>query len=162
MRPRFRQSIDVMVQHSSSLLHLCGLSSIVPLILSTPRKSLSSTGKHRSARTWYALEVDIESSAREAVEYALMEAGALGTEAGEELGGMTRITASFEQLPDRELVRAELAEALRIYDLPSSSVRTIELREFADQDWLSEWKKNWLPVEVGRLIIAPPWSEVGR
>ena len=121
---------------------------------------MSSTGKHRSDRTWYELEVDIESAAREAVEYALMEAGALGTEAGQELAGLTRITASFEQLPDRELVRAELAEALRIYDLPSSSVRTIELREFADQDWLSEWKKNWLPVEVGRLIIAPPWSEL--
>ena len=121
---------------------------------------MSSTEKHPVARTWYALEEELEALAREAVEYALMEAGALGTETGEEVNGMIRITASFAQLPERELVRAELANALRIYDLASTSVREMNVREFADQDWLGEWKKNWLPVEIGRLIIAPPWSEL--
>jgi len=58
-------------------------------------------------------------------------------------------------------VRAELAEALRIYELPSSSVREMTVRQVVDHDWLSEWKKNWQPVEVGkRFIIAPPWAEI--
>ena len=121
---------------------------------------MSSTEKHPVARTWYALELEIEAPAREAVEYALMEAGALGTETGEEVDGMIRVTASFAQLPERELVRAELGNALRIYELASTSVREMNVREFADQDWLGEWKKNWLPVEIGRLIIAPPWSDL--
>ena len=121
---------------------------------------MSSTSKGPSAQTWYALDVDIEASTQEAIEYALMEAGALGTETQTAVDGLLRVTAFFADVPNRELVRAELAEALRIYEFSSSSVREMNLREFADQDWLGEWKKNWLPVEIGRLIIAPPWSEL--
>ena len=105
--------------------------------------------------SWYALDIDVEPDAREAVEYALMEAGALGTETTD-----TKITAYFPDTPDRESVRSELFEALRIYDLPSSSVRDMNLREVENRDWLEEWKKSWQPVEVGRFIIAPPWTKV--
>lgn len=169
---------------------------------------MSSASENRSARLWYALDLEIESAAREAVEYALMEADALGTETddsdlstaareglGEAVGGIaakpsrppspkgkgrhtegdleqdeklkfvgqtrTRVTAYFDHLPNRERVRAELSEALRIYELPSSSVPTMSVREVADQDWLGEWKRSWQPVEVGeRFIIAPPWAEI--
>ena len=110
---------------------------------------------------WYALDVDIEPQAREAVDYALIEAGASGTEqSGEDLAELLRITAYFEGVPDRERVREELFEALRIYELPSSSVRDMNVREVEQRDWLEEWKKNWQPVEVGRFIIAPPWSRI--
>ena len=113
------------------------------------------------ARLWYALVVECDAVAREAVEYALMEAGALGSETGEDVSGSLRVTAYFEQPPNRERVRAELAEAFRIYQLPSSSVSEMSVREVADEDWLGEWKKSWQPVEVGeRFIIAPPWSEI--
>ena len=106
---------------------------------------------------WYALDVDVEAQAREAVAYALMEAGATGTTDDTE---ETRITGYFEGVPDRERVRKELFEALRIYQLPSSSVRDMNVREVDQRDWLEEWKKNWQPVEVGRFIIAPPWSTI--
>lgn len=122
---------------------------------------MSSTQESRSARLWYALDVEIEAEAREAVEYALMEAGALGTETSEAEGTLLRVNAYFTDTPDRELIRAELSDALRLYELPSSSVREMNAREVADQDWLDEWKKGWQPVEVGeRFIIAPPWSEI--
>ena len=127
---------------------------------------------------WYALDVAVEVEAREAAEYALMEAGALGTETNDAVGGraveasdageagdsgdaaLLSVTAYFAHPPERERVRAELGEALRIYDLPSSSVRDMQFREVGDRDWLNEWKKEWQPVELGRLVIAPPWSEV--
>lgn len=111
---------------------------------------------------WYALDVDLEPTAREAVEYALMEGGALGTETGDESGGLFRITGYFAETPDRERVRNELLEALRIYELPSSSVREMTVRDVAEHDWLAEWKENWQPVEIGRFIIAPPWSNLGE
>lgn len=110
---------------------------------------------------WYALDVDLEPDAREAVEYALMEAGALGTETADESGGLVRIAGYFPETPDRERIRYELLEALRIYELPSSSVRDMNVREVAQRDWLDEWKQNWQPVEIGRFIIAPPWSNLG-
>lgn len=104
---------------------------------------------------WYALDVDVEPDACEAVEYALMEAGALGTETSDRT-----VTGYFDEIPGRERVRNELFDALRIYELPSSSVRNMNVREVAQRDWLAEWKENWKPVEVGRFIIAPPWSEI--
>ena len=106
---------------------------------------------------WHELEIDLEPAAHEAVEYALMEAGALGTVTADQLN---KVTGYFAEVPNRESVRSELQEALRIYDLPSSSVRDMNLREIENRDWLEEWKKNWQPVEVGRFVIAPPWSEI--
>jgi len=104
---------------------------------------------------WQALDVHIEPAASEAVAYALMEAGALGTETTD-----TKVTGYFSDVPNREFIRAELIEALRIYDLPSSSVRDMNLREVENRDWLEEWKKNWQPVGIGRFIIAPPWTKL--
>jgi ribosomal protein L11 methyltransferase len=122
---------------------------------------LSSTSEDRSVRLWYALDIKSETAAREAVEYALMEAGALGTESSEVGNNLLQVVAYFDQWPNRERLKAELTEALRIYQLPPSSVREMNVREVADHDWLGEWKKGWQPVEVGeRFIIAPPWSEI--
>ena len=121
----------------------------------------SSPKEQQTAARWYGLDLIVASEAGEAVEYALMEAGALGTETGEAQNGYLRVTAYFDQVPNRERVRAELAEAFRIYQLQSSSVSEMTVREVADHDWLGEWKKSWQPVEVGeRFIIAPPWSEI--
>lgn len=106
---------------------------------------------------WHELEIDLEPPAHEAVEYALMEAGALGTVTTNQAD---KVTGYFAEVPDRELIRSELLEALRIYELPSSSVRDMNVREVADRDWLEEWKKNWQPVQVGRFVIAPPWTEI--
>jgi ribosomal protein L11 methyltransferase len=134
----------------------------------------------QTKRPWFVTDVVVTAAAREAVEYALMEAGALGTETNDvrqtsvcrspSTSGDTvnfveqqllQVTAYFNHPPDRESVRTELSDALRVYDLPSSSVREMNLREVADQDWLGEWKKSWQPVAVGeRFIIAPPWAEI--
>ncbi|HEV7743848.1 MAG TPA: 50S ribosomal protein L11 methyltransferase [Pyrinomonadaceae bacterium] len=122
---------------------------------------LSSHQEQKKLAKWFGLDLLLTEEAVEAAEYALMEAGALGTETGEAHDDTVLVSAYFDQVPDRERVRAELAEALRIYQLPSSSVREMMVREVADQDWLGEWKKNWQPVEVGkRFIIAPPWTEL--
>jgi len=111
---------------------------------------------------WYALEVSCTAGAEEAVGYGLMEAGALGTEGDASPGpdALVRVTAYFETPPEVERVRAALAEALRVYGLASSDVREMKFREVEGRDWLAEWKKGWRPAEVGRFVVAPPWSEV--
>ena len=114
---------------------------------------------------WFALDITLEPAAREAVEYALSEAGALGTEesVGTDADGLARVSAYFDAPPSRERVRATLLDALRIYDLPSSSVRDMTAREVEARDWLGEWKKSWQPLRVGRrFLVAPPWSELGE
>jgi ribosomal protein L11 methyltransferase len=113
---------------------------------------------------WYAVVLKVERAALEAAEYALMEAGALGTETETTAAGDAEtlsVAGYFADVPEREAVRACVFDALRIYALPSSSVREMEVREVEARDWLGEWKKSWQPVEVGtRFIVAPPWSEV--
>ncbi|HVF27109.1 MAG TPA: 50S ribosomal protein L11 methyltransferase [Pyrinomonadaceae bacterium] len=113
---------------------------------------------------WYALDTTCEAAAQEAVGYALMEAGARGTEvSGKDGDGTVQVAAYFDAPPDREQVRAALNDALRIYGLAPNSVSEIRVREVEARDWLAEWKKGWQPVEVGqRFIVAPPWSDIGE
>jgi ribosomal protein L11 methyltransferase len=121
---------------------------------------MAQTGDEKTIAGWYALDVELETVAREAVEYALMEAGALGTETNDTAGKLLRVTGYFDNAPERERVRTELATALRIYDLASATVRNMEVRRVENRDWLGEWKRNWKPVAAGSFIIAPPWSEI--
>src|SRR5437868_7061928 len=117
---------------------------------------------------WFALDVTLDRRAREAVEYGLMEAGALGTATDApvesddraEEDSRARVVAYFDSLPSVERVRAALVDALRVYGLASSDVREMSMREVEERDWLAEWKKGWRAVEVGRFVVAPPWSEV--
>ncbi len=110
---------------------------------------------------WHALDLTLTARAREAVEYALMEAGAGGTETVGEGGEFVRVSAYFDSPPEVERVRDCLREALVIYGLETSDVREMRHREVEAHDWLAEWKRNWRPVEVGeRFRIAPPWSEI--
>lgn len=117
--------------------------------------SVAITTSERSS--WYVLDVRVEPQAREAIEYGLMEAGALGTESKYSDGGLDLITAYFSDAPEDGMVDRELNRALQIYDLPRSSLRDISFRQIEDRDWLAEWKRHWQPVTVGRFIITPPW-----
>ena len=112
------------------------------------------------ARSWQAVDAVAAREACEAVEYGLMEAGAQGTETNERDSANVTVSGYFDAVPEIEDVRSALFDALRIYDLESASLIDLTTREVPDRDWLAEWKKDWQPVEVGRFIIAPPWSEV--
>jgi len=111
-----------------------------------------------SGKIWRAFEVSTLRDAREAIEYGLMEAGALGTET-RETNGTVSITGYFSGQPGKSEIRAALLDALRIYGAPAASLIDLRAHEVPDRDWLAEWKKDWQPVEVGRFIIAPPWIE---
>jgi ribosomal protein L11 methyltransferase len=116
--------------------------------------------KEAPDQIWYALEVTVAPGADEAAAYGLMEAGSLGTETTAIADGRTSVTGYFDRRPDVSEMSQRLIEAMQLYSLPSSAVLELNLREVADRDWLAEWKKDWQPVEVGRFIVAPPWSEV--
>jgi ribosomal protein L11 methyltransferase len=112
------------------------------------------------AKTWHSIDAIVLGEAREAIEYGLMEAGALGTETNEGSGANPIVSGYFDASPEIEIVRTTLLDALRIYNHGSASLIDLKIREVPDRDWLAEWKKDWQPVEVGRFIIAPPWSDV--
>jgi ribosomal protein L11 methyltransferase len=113
-------------------------------------------------KEWHAAEVRTTGANREAIEYGLIEAGALGTETVES-HGQTQITGYFAAPVDEPRLRNALQDALRIYSCQTDKAFQLNVSVFADRDWLAEWKANWRPVAVGRFLIAPPWlvSEPG-
>lgn len=108
---------------------------------------------------WLAIEVICLREACEAIEYGLMEAGALGTETREAIDNV-QVVGYYEQEVSELEIRAALLEAVRIYELDPASLIDLKVSQVADRDWLAEWKKDWQPVEVGHFIVAPPWSDV--
>jgi ribosomal protein L11 methyltransferase len=109
-------------------------------------------------RQWYVMEVSAAPHVREAIEYGLMEAGAVGTET-DDTGEDLKITGYFEAPFDQKRIEKILIDALRIYLFTPDQRLRSSVRQIGERDWLAEWKKHWRPVEVGRFIIAPPWIE---
>jgi len=109
------------------------------------------------SRKWQVIDASVSDDAREAVAYGLMEAGALGTETIEGANGSARVLGYFETSLQLTAVGATVRKALDIYGFSEGVLGELTARELPDQDWLSEWKKHWQPVEVGRLVIAPSW-----
>lgn len=109
------------------------------------------------SRTWQVIDASVSDEAREAVAYGLMEAGALGTETIEGANGTARVLGYFETSLQLTAVAATVQKALDIYGLTQAALGELTAREIPDEDWLTEWKKHWQPVEVGRFVIAPSW-----
>ena len=113
--------------------------------------------------SWFALKVTVVSEASEAVEFALNELGALGTEInnlGVKQAETLSVIGYFNEPPSDETIQAELVEALRIYGFMPDAVQETEWRRIGDVDWLFEWKKHWKATEIDRFIIAPSWETV--
>jgi ribosomal protein L11 methyltransferase len=114
-------------------------------------------------KTWFALEITIDAKASEAVEFALNELDALGTEInnlGVKRAETLSVVGYFNELPDGEKIRVELKEALRIYGFAPDAIHKTDWREIGDVDWLFEWKKHWKPTVTEKFIIAPTWENV--
>ena len=112
-----------------------------------------------SRKKWYAVDLIVSSAEREAIEYGLMEAGALGTETRDANRDQITAVGYFEARPEIEAVRAALLDACRVYSFTPSAELDLQIREVPDRDWLAEWKQSWQPVSAGRFIVAPPWID---
>lgn len=114
-------------------------------------------------QNWFALHVDADPAAAEAVEHALNELDALGTEINHlRKGPSDTVTVSgfFDVDPDIEAAREQLNLILPVYDLDESAIKSIESHVVEQTDWLAEWKKHWKPTTSGRFIVTPPWEKV--
>lgn len=112
---------------------------------------------------WFALDILIDSDASEAIEFALNELEALGTEINN-LGKLPTETLTvvgyFNEKPDDDFLKDQLSEALRIYGFDETAIKNLAWRDVQNQDWLAEWKKTWKPTITDKFIIAPMWEEV--
>src|SRR6185503_21282204 len=79
------------------------------------RQTASAERNGHRMKTWQVIDAIVISEAREAVEYGLMEAGAMGTETTDEAGGRLSVAAYFDSFKPIETARESVLEALQIY-----------------------------------------------
>ena len=114
-------------------------------------------------KAWFALEITVDAKASEAVEFALNELDAHGTEInnlGVKQTENLTVIGYFNEPPNDETVEIELNEALRIYNFTPEAVQKTDWRKIGNVDWLFEWKKHWKATETAKFIIAPTWENV--
>jgi ribosomal protein L11 methyltransferase len=114
---------------------------------------------------WFAIDITVLSDASEAIEFALNEMEALGTEInnlGKAPTETLTVTGYFNEKPDDKIVQDQISNALQIYGFDDSAVKNLSWREVENQDWLAEWKKSWKSTVTDKFIIAPMWEEVSE
>ena len=112
---------------------------------------------------WYSLEINAVAKAAEAIEHALVEMDALGTEINHLRKGpseMVTVSGFFETMPDVENAHQQLDLILPVYDLDRTAIESVRSKVVEQTDWLAEWKKHWRPTTIGKFIITPPWETV--
>lgn len=118
---------------------------------------------NQTTQSWHALEITALAEAAEAVEFALNELDALGTEInnlGKKAVETLTIVGYFNAEFADQIWRKTLLEAVQIYGFSADAIKKVEWREIENQDWLAEWKKHWKPTETEKFIIAPTWETV--
>ena len=116
-----------------------------------------------SKKKWYAVDVQADPEAAEAVESAFNILDSAGTEINnlrKQADEPVIIIGYFNILPSEQHLKEAIDESLRIYSLDGQNIKSLQTRDVEDSDWLAEWKKHWRPTEAGKFIIAPPWSEI--
>ena len=112
-------------------------------------------------QVWYSLEINAVAAAAEAIEHALVEMDALGTEINHLRKGrseMVTVSGFFESRPDVENAYEQLDLILPVYDLDRTAIESVRSKVVEQTDWLAEWKKHWRPTTIGKFIITPPWE----
>lgn len=112
---------------------------------------------------WFAVSVTVKNAAVEAIEFAFNSLDSLGTEINDMPKAdrdVVTVIGYFQNLPADVLLRSELENALRVYNLPADSIISFTTAGVQNEDWLAEWKKHWKPTYIGRFVIAAPWHEV--
>lgn len=116
-----------------------------------------------SQQKWFAVEISADAAVSEAIEFALGELDALGTEInnlGKNQLPTLKIVGYFNELPAHDVIDSAVADALGIYGFSTDAVHGTSTYEVENQDWLAEWKKHWKPTVTARFVIAPLWETV--
>ncbi len=110
-------------------------------------------------KLWYAVEVEIARVGETAATTQLWAMNTTGLEVSEDAADFVTLRAYFDAAPDVETLRQNILNNLKLLNLTKLALRRIEASTIADQDWMSEWKKGWEPLLIGRrLVIAPSWK----
>lgn len=117
----------------------------------------------KSAEKWHSIEVSVSAEAAEAIEFAFNSLDASGTainRLGNAHADTVIVAGYFSELPESDVIDAEVRFALEAYGFGEDVVSGIAKSDVEQTDWLLEWKKHWRPTKVGGFIIAPSWETV--
>jgi ribosomal protein L11 methylase PrmA len=111
-------------------------------------------------RRWLELSIEIVPAASDALVGWLVERGAPGV-IEEDLADGLRLRAHFVETEDAEEIVGATRRFLRELDepFPGAAGARLEVGFVDEEDWSSNWKRGFPPLEVGRrLRVRTPWS----
>lgn len=110
-------------------------------------------------KIWHALELTFAKAAESAITPQLWNSGTTGLEVSEDKPDTVTIRAYFDAAPDLAKVEQDIHKALDFLHLPPTALQRLEALTIADQDWLTEWKKGYEPMNIGtRWLVTPSWK----
>jgi ribosomal protein L11 methyltransferase len=110
-------------------------------------------------KIWHALELTFAKAAESAVTPQLWNAGTTGLEVSEDTPDTVTMRAYFDAAPDLTKIEQDIHKALDFLHLPATALHRLEALTIADQDWLTEWKKGYEPMNIGeRWLVTPSWK----
>lgn len=114
-------------------------------------------------KLWFAVDIETDAIATEAIEFALNELGALGTEIDSFLSRRTNRCGCRDTLKSCRRTRTSTRPFGRHYGsittFPSESRVSQRVRSNRRTGW-PNGKSIWHPTVIGDFIIAPPWETV--
>jgi ribosomal protein L11 methyltransferase len=116
-----------------------------------------------SEQVWHSLSLEVPLTAAEAVEFALNEVDALGTEVidfPKQAREIVTVTGYFDSLPAPAELQDALEYAFQVYSVDDRRLISTTTSQIENTDWLAEWKRYWKPSTIGNFVIAAPWHEV--
>lgn len=113
-----------------------------------------------SENKWYwEVIVRCSSEFEELFSCSVFESGALGIEELEPDNSFVRLLVCFPSTIRNATQSVE--NIIRIVDVKSRSIVIESIAKKKTENWQSEWKKHFKPIEIGTaFLIRPPWEPV--
>ncbi len=113
-----------------------------------------------SEKTWIEIALPVDDTLEEIVSPLLLATGAVGCQMQK---GVLRGYYERSEWSDQKFQQIyQFLSQLKDQGV-SVPIEKLHVQEIKDQDWNAEWKKNYLPIEIGnKFIIKPSWITLAQ
>ena len=109
----------------------------------------------QQAKTWHAVEFEIEEAEQEFACWLMMQLGSIGCQIQQLTESKALVSAIFQETSRDQLI--DVQAKFKEYGL-NNQLKDLRIRNIPEEDWLVKWKENLRPTRVGKnFLISPPW-----
>jgi ribosomal protein L11 methyltransferase len=112
----------------------------------------------KTKKDWYVLEITVSPELEEIASSILWEEGTAGITTTNETPKSITLQAYFDKKIDINTWQELLVNMFTELEYSATDLKSIQLAEVPDEDWLKKWKEGYRPVSIGeKFLITPSW-----